>query len=349
MGKLLKVTIRDVALTAGVSRTSVSLALRKDPRLPPETTQKVLSVATRMGYKPDAMITALMSRVRGARSHKRNITTIGLLTTHHLPLEGQRLASYFIESRRGIEERASQLGYKIDEIPTARLTGTVLSKILRSRGIQAILFFPPLTRGQHFPNFDLGNFTSVSMGYFSSLLPVTHVTLDFHSSARIAIEEATRRGFHRLGLCLAQSLDPGVDYSWSQEFLLHHHLVGRHDQVPFVKFSGPREGLAWRRAVLKWIEKHKPDVIFSHEEALLDMMRNQEISIPSELGFINLSMDSASFCSGVDASNQQIAHAAVDAIVAQIHRNERGIPEYPKRILIQPRWRNGGTLPEIHP
>jgi hypothetical protein len=39
---------------------------------------------------------------------------------------------------------------------------------------------------------------------------------------------------------------------------------------------------------------------------------------------------------------------AVDTLIAKIHANERGIPETPRRIMIEGRWVHGTTAPRIN-
>jgi len=46
-------TVRLIAETCGYSRSSVSLALRGDPRLPEATREKILRVARELGYRPN--------------------------------------------------------------------------------------------------------------------------------------------------------------------------------------------------------------------------------------------------------------------------------------------------------
>jgi hypothetical protein len=42
-----------------------------------------------------------------------------------------------------------------------------------------------------------------------------------------------------------------------------------------------------------------------------------------------------------------VGAAAVDTVVAQIHRNERGVPVFPKTVMIEGSWMDGETAPDI--
>lgn len=52
------VTQRDVAERCGLHQTTVSLALRRDPRISPETIEKVMTAAAEIGYDPSLNTTA---------------------------------------------------------------------------------------------------------------------------------------------------------------------------------------------------------------------------------------------------------------------------------------------------
>ncbi|MCP4640956.1 MAG: LacI family transcriptional regulator [bacterium] len=65
-----RVTISDIAEIAGVHRSTVSLALRDDPRIPESTRERIQRVAAEIGYLPNLVARGLASK----RTH-----TVGLL------------------------------------------------------------------------------------------------------------------------------------------------------------------------------------------------------------------------------------------------------------------------------
>ena len=84
-------TLYDVAREAGVSHTTVSWALRGDPRISATTRGRVLEVATRLGYQPNAAARSLA----GGRT-----ATVALVSPTFS-------AAYESELLRGIEEEMS--------------------------------------------------------------------------------------------------------------------------------------------------------------------------------------------------------------------------------------------------
>ncbi len=102
MVKKKRVTIKDVAKEAGVSPSTVSRVISKNPRISKETTKKVLIHMKRLGYHPNAI----------ARNLARNSSkTLGLIMPDR---PGEALLNpFFPEALRGIIKASTREGYDV--------------------------------------------------------------------------------------------------------------------------------------------------------------------------------------------------------------------------------------------
>ena len=91
------ITIKDIAKAAGVSHTTVSRALRGDPRITSDTTNRILQVADELGYIPNSIAQSL---------NAQRTYTIGMLVTS----VADPVVMDFVE---GAEDVAQAQGYCI--------------------------------------------------------------------------------------------------------------------------------------------------------------------------------------------------------------------------------------------
>lgn len=102
-------TLEDVARLAGVSRNTVSLAIRHSPRVNPVTRDRVLEIVNQTGYRPNYAARALAGR---------RTTTVGLVRFGSSPMQGD---SYYDGILNGLRQALDDAGYDLLLFAASRL------------------------------------------------------------------------------------------------------------------------------------------------------------------------------------------------------------------------------------
>lgn len=98
---LKKVTMDDIAELVGVSKSTVSRALRNDPRVNDDTREQIANIAKKLNYRPHQVARALANK---------NTNIIGVV----LPWFPRNVADpFFLEFLQGIGEVAVEEGYSL--------------------------------------------------------------------------------------------------------------------------------------------------------------------------------------------------------------------------------------------
>src|SRR5581483_1708054 len=121
-----RIPLKQIAELAGVSRMTVSRALRDGTAVRPGVRAKIRRIAGEIGYERNVQISEVMSAIRrsNAPTYQENIAFIW---THR---RGSRRSSpFFQEEFEGAQTQARQLGYRLEEFsPKAEsLNGRALS------------------------------------------------------------------------------------------------------------------------------------------------------------------------------------------------------------------------------
>lgn len=69
-----------------------------------------------------------------------------------------------------------------------------------------------------------------------------------------------------------------------------------------------------------------------------------DIRVPEDLGLVCLNRSQNSWFAGMDENNVTVGALVCDLVVNQLMRNERGLPNEPKIILVNGRWRDGKSF-----
>jgi LacI family transcriptional regulator len=341
MPEFRQITLKEVAARAGVSLMTASRALRNQANVTAETRQRVQRAAAELNYRPNPLISALMS-YRRASKVIRDTVTLGMIT--NFPTRnGWRSARINQAFYEGAVQACNRHGYKLDEfwLREADMSGRRLSSILYSRNISGLLIAPlPVALGHI--RLDWEKFSAVALGYSLAWPPLHRAVNHQFRSMRTALRRLRKMGYLRIGLALKSSIDERVEHHYTGGFLVDQHRIPPRLRVP-LHVVPDRE---WNeKTFAAWFKKHRPEVVVTHHEDVVDWLGRLGIKVPEQTGVIHLNCpDASGRLSGIFQNGPSVGMAAVDFLVAMLQRNERGIPTLPHTILVEGTWIEGKTL-----
>src|ERR1043166_2092493 len=100
-------TMRTLAIAAGVSPMTISLALRDHRSVGAQTRKKIQQLARELGYRPDPVLSHLMQHLRSSRVGRSPVNLARIMTAD---------AEFTRRLAAGVVARATRLGYAIDRV-----------------------------------------------------------------------------------------------------------------------------------------------------------------------------------------------------------------------------------------
>lgn len=336
--------MQQIADEAGVSRMSVSLAMRNSPKISPATASRIRGIAERLGYRPNPLVSALMTQLRHSKA-VRKPSTIAYVTGYPTA-DGWRQPGPFVDFFEGARARAGALGYELEEwwLRKPGLTETRFSEILYTRKIHGVLIAPlPLSGGA--VNLDWEKFAGAGIGY-SLTAPLIHrASNDQYGTITTALEELTRLGYRRIGLAIPAESDARVKHYWSAGILVYQQSIPFIERVPTLLTTGQ-----FSKEFAGWFEQYRPDVVLGLSQQCARVMSDLGCRVPRDAGFVHLALSREDTAlAGMNQNSELVGAAAIDLIDAQLRRNERGVPKFAKSQLIPSYWVPGPSVRLIAP
>jgi LacI family transcriptional regulator len=326
------VTMASVAQAAGVATSTVSKALREDPTIPPERRLEIQRIAKNLGYRPNPMVAALMARLHSSR--RRN-------DPHHIAWidlwPDEREAARTTDFRlmlQGATQRAAELGYQIEVHRVARngTSAARLHDILVSRS-QWGLIIPPVPADAMTYPLALEGLTGVTIGT-SLHQPVMHrVASNLFQGSQLACRKLRERGFRRIGLVISPAMNERVERKWLGAFVAEQADWPAQERCPALLISADGE-----QRFVEWQKRCKPDAVLLAEPHVEDWITRSRAKPRPAIAWLRRieSMPRKTFA--IDTRPDKMGAAAVELVVAQIHRNERGSPPNPHTVLLDGVW-----------
>jgi LacI family transcriptional regulator len=347
----------DVARSAGVHVTTVSLAMRNHPRLPETTRRRIQELAERLGYRPDPLLRALVA-YRGRIMERRNAPTLAYVTNWNTRL-GWRKVTAHPDFYAGAEEKANQLGYRLEHfwMREPGLTQGRLSRMLYARGINGLIIASHGREMGDALQFEWENFSAVKIDYFPHQPVLHNVTNNQCDIIRLAMQKVLASGYERIGLVMHRGWDHAVDHLWTAGYLCEQQHLAPSKRVPAHIFPGPYPVEAWFNEsdapvvadfepFSKWLRRYRPEVIISKGSFVLPLLKRLGLRIPGDVAFVDVFLEEPDGATaGVRQNHKTVGTVAVEILAGQLQHNKFGVPEIPTTTFVEGTWFDGMTCP----
>lgn len=335
-------SLTSIARAARLGVSTVSYALRNSPKISLATRERVKQLAEEMGYKPHPAVSNLMAHIKSARLPK-SATRIAFVWIE--PEIAGLNSSFNQQSIAGASQRARELGYSVEEFRLfdEGMTSRRLSSILTARGITGIVFSGCDRRTSISLDMDWKAHSLAIIGN-ARCTPALHRAGYYHyMGMRRIMMELAARGYRRPAAVLESVVNERASRTWEAAFLAYHPAPNR-AQAALKKMD------VINPTVLRpWLEKCRPDVLIVTKQVFIAPLRKILGASGKSVGFavISLEENTTEIC-GINPGHQRVASNAMDLVVAQLMRNETGVPEDPKELLFDGHWVEGQTLRPRH-
>mgnify|MGYP006427738969 CR=1 FL=1 len=341
-------SLQDIADVVKVSKMTVSLALRKHPRISEATRLKVEKAAVKLGYTINPDVSKYMSAIRHNRSDGKGLPLAYLTTGKEKGAwrESDTERHYW----EGANKRAKEYGYYFEEywLGEPGMTEDRMSNILWNRGISGVVVSPfhqTLSESARDLSlkFNWDQFIAVAVSDMLRSPILNRVLHDHYTSALTVMKSLIELGYGRIGLCLTEHMDLTVNQRWQAAYRVYraNHPIKRIEPLILPDLNAV--------AIKQWAKKNKLDAIISAETRMPQFFKEMDLKIGQDIAYADLDIDLEDprydGISGIYQNSQMMGTGAVDLLIAGIQRNEPGIPEIPVVLQVEGNWHDRGSTP----
>ena len=339
--------MQEVATKLGISASTVSRALRDDPRISLATRAKVRETATALGYQPNPLVSALMAN-RKRRAGGGEIDVIALIT-HYGAKEDWRAKDVCRWEFEGIRRRAAELGFKVEVFPLEDFEGDParLRQILHARGIRGVLL--GFSRDSDPAKFNLATdgFAVAGLSAYFRSAPVDRANFHGFFNVQLALDQIYTHGYRRPALVVPEFNNRISNNLWSGAFLDWQRRLAPADRCePFLPAEHAGAG-----EFASWLEAQSPDALLIYKVPVRAFLAKKPLAARRDLGLAWLyrTSDEMGLGAGIDGNLSVVGAAALELVVEKLNANNFAVSPHPKEVLIKGTWHDGDSLPRLTP
>jgi hypothetical protein len=259
--------------------------------------------------------------------------------TSHAPGDPWRRHSPYVGMFDGACERATEIGYRIEEFNLAAsgMTPARMKKILRARNIHGVVV-APLPHREVRIDFDFSSVAAIGLGMSVHEPVIERVANDHFQSAALAVEKCVGLGYRRIGLALSRETSFRLDHRWLAGFQFG---ITQHAEVENIPPLMTERSDELPGAIPSWQREHRPDVV------ILDNSYPAHIGqVPAIVGVVSLTVDKPDDpVSGIFQNYALLGRVAVEHVAAKLYTNSFGVLGEAHLHLVAGAWVQGATTP----
>jgi LacI family transcriptional regulator len=332
----------EIAQRLGVTQSTVSRALRNDPRIGGEMTARVREMAKLLGYRPNPLISALMAnRRRGDPATEMDVIA---LVTNYGGRVSWRSKDVCRWEFQGVQQRAEELGYRVEVFALSDYGGDHerLAATLRNRGIRGVLL--GFSRDdQDDPPFPLAGFAIAGLSAYFPGSIVDRANFHGFYNVQLALEHVRSLGYRRPAL-IAPDRNNRISHNlWSGAFLDWQRCLPEADRLaPFIPgdSAGAEEFYAW-------FDRNRADALLVYKVPVRRYLAKRGLAVPKDIGLAYLyrTSDEIGNAAGIDGQLKTVGELSLELVAERLMANNTEASIYPKEVLVKGTWHDGPTLP----
>jgi Transcriptional regulators len=343
-----------IARRAGVAKSTVSMALRNDPAISERQRIRIQKIATKMGYRTNALVARLMQELRASRK-RRYVATLAFVDASINNPKHVKTPSLITDLRAGAEARAAQLGYGVDYfwLHDPGITPERLAKIFRTRNIHGVAIYSIDKEVESLlPKYEpvWSQFPVLTIGSRNQLLPFHFVCNDQYSTAFQGCARLLSLGYRRVGLYQLRWHDAALEHRFVAGYQTCINQAGL-EAIPVFYLDQPRYNIqktysGGKNAFACWVSDNRLDAVLAINSWIFEWMSDLKLRMPEDLGvaLLDLPKELRGKVAGMEQRAEWVGMSVVDALIGQILRHESELPAFQRGTIIESTWVDGATV-----
>jgi DNA-binding LacI/PurR family transcriptional regulator len=218
------------------------------------------------------------------------------------------------------------------------MTAERRTEILFTRNISGLVLLGPDSHALEVA-INTDELSVVAIGECAS--PRVHcVATDAFRSMYDLAREVVRRGYIRIGLVVKERRTDMMVDAWQAALRQALCEAPEREMAPVLTMP------EWDAATFQdWFSAHVPCLVISPFAEVPAALAAMDLTVPDDVAFVSpLLAQAETQLTGMKENGAEIGAAAVDYVVGLLHRQERGLPSMPKRLLVESQWFAGSTI-----